>query len=44
VSANPFTAATVTIAWLIEGAVLIGAGAVAIGLPIARRVLARLGF
>jgi len=44
VSANPFTAATVTVAWIIEGAVLIGAAAVAIGAPVARRFLARLGF
>jgi hypothetical protein len=30
-------------AWIIEGAVLIGAVAVALGAPIARRLLDRLG-
>ena len=44
VSASPLTAATVGIAWVIEGAVLIGAVAVALGLPFARRLLERLGF
>jgi predicted membrane-bound dolichyl-phosphate-mannose-protein mannosyltransferase len=43
VSANPFSTATVIIAWVIEGAVLVGAAAVALGLPIARRFLDRLG-
>jgi predicted membrane-bound dolichyl-phosphate-mannose-protein mannosyltransferase len=43
VSANPLTAATVAGAWIIEGAVLIGAVAVALGLPAARRFLERLG-
>jgi dolichyl-phosphate-mannose-protein mannosyltransferase len=43
VSANAFSAATVVVAWIIEGAVLVGALAVALGLPIARRFLDRLG-
>jgi dolichyl-phosphate-mannose--protein O-mannosyl transferase len=43
VSANAFSTATVIGAWIIEGAVLIGAIAVALGLPIARRLLDRLG-
>ncbi|HUG06818.1 MAG TPA: phospholipid carrier-dependent glycosyltransferase, partial [Candidatus Limnocylindria bacterium] len=43
VGANPLAAATVGAAWVIEGAVLIGAVAVAIGAPVARRLLDRLG-
>ena len=43
VSANPLTAATVAGAWIIEAAVLIGAIAVAIGAPAARRLLDRFG-
>jgi hypothetical protein len=42
VSANPFAQATVIGAWLIEGSVFIGAVAVAIGAPAARRLLDRL--
>jgi predicted membrane-bound dolichyl-phosphate-mannose-protein mannosyltransferase/Gpi18-like mannosyltransferase len=44
VHASPLTAATVAVAWVIEGAVLVAAAAVALGLPVARRVLDRLGF
>jgi predicted membrane-bound dolichyl-phosphate-mannose-protein mannosyltransferase/Gpi18-like mannosyltransferase len=43
VSANPFSVATVVGAWIIEGAVVIGAVAVALGAPAARRFLERLG-
>ncbi len=43
VSANVFAQATVIGAWLIEGAVLIGAVGVAIGAPAARRLLDRIG-
>jgi predicted membrane-bound dolichyl-phosphate-mannose-protein mannosyltransferase len=43
VSANPLTVATVAGAWIIEGAVLIGAVAVALGAPVARRLLDRFG-
>jgi predicted membrane-bound dolichyl-phosphate-mannose-protein mannosyltransferase/Gpi18-like mannosyltransferase len=43
VSANPFAQATVIGAWLIEGAVFVGAVAVAIGAPAARRFLDRIG-
>jgi hypothetical protein len=43
VSANPFAQATVVGAWLIEGAVFVGAVAVAIGAPAARRFLDRIG-
>ena len=43
ISANGFATATVIIAWIIEGAVLVGGVAVALGLPIARRYLDRLG-
>ncbi|MGH2491486.1 MAG: phospholipid carrier-dependent glycosyltransferase [Candidatus Limnocylindria bacterium] len=43
VSASALTSATVAGAWIIEGAVFIGAVAVAIGLPVARRLLDRLG-
>jgi predicted membrane-bound dolichyl-phosphate-mannose-protein mannosyltransferase len=41
--ANPLTAATVAGAWIIEGAVLVGAVAVALGAPAARRLLERFG-
>ena len=41
VSASPLAQATVVGAWLIEGAVLVGAVAVAIGAPAARRLLDR---
>jgi len=41
VSANPFAQATVIGAWLIEAAVCVGAVAVAIGSPVARRFLDR---
>ncbi|HKY52170.1 MAG TPA: phospholipid carrier-dependent glycosyltransferase [Candidatus Limnocylindria bacterium] len=44
VSASPLTAATVVGAWIVEGAVLVGGLAVALGLPAARRALGRLGF
>jgi dolichyl-phosphate-mannose--protein O-mannosyl transferase len=44
VSARWFTMVTVAGAWIIEGAVLVGAVAVAIGVPAARRLLARVGF
>ena len=44
VSASVLTSATVAAAWIIEGAVVIGAVAVALGLPVARRVLDRFGF
>ena len=43
VSANPFAEATVIGAWLIESAVFVGAVAVAIGAPAARRFLERIG-
>jgi predicted membrane-bound dolichyl-phosphate-mannose-protein mannosyltransferase len=43
VSANPLSMATVVGAWIIEGAVVIGAVAVALGAPAARRFLERLG-
>ena len=43
VSANPLTVATIAGAWIIEGAVFIGAVAVAIGAPAARRLLERFG-
>jgi Gpi18-like mannosyltransferase/predicted membrane-bound dolichyl-phosphate-mannose-protein mannosyltransferase len=43
VSANPLAEATVVGAWIIEGAVLVGAAAVAIGAPLTRRLLDRLG-
>jgi Gpi18-like mannosyltransferase/predicted membrane-bound dolichyl-phosphate-mannose-protein mannosyltransferase len=43
VSANPFSTATVIVAWIIEGAVVAGGLAVALGLPFARRFLDRLG-
>ncbi len=43
ISANPLAAATVGVAWVIEGAVVLGAVAVAMGLPLARRLLDRLG-
>jgi hypothetical protein len=43
VSANPLTVATVAGAWIIESAVFIGALAVAIGAPAARRLLERFG-
>ncbi|HEY6203797.1 MAG TPA: phospholipid carrier-dependent glycosyltransferase [Candidatus Limnocylindria bacterium] len=43
VSANPFAQATVIGAWLIEGAVFVGAVALAIGAPAARRFLDRIG-
>jgi hypothetical protein len=43
VSANAFSTATVIVAWIIEVAVVVGALAVGLGLPIARRFLARLG-
>jgi predicted membrane-bound dolichyl-phosphate-mannose-protein mannosyltransferase len=43
VSANPLSTATVVGAWIIEVAVLIGAVAVAIGAPAARRLLERFG-
>jgi Gpi18-like mannosyltransferase/predicted membrane-bound dolichyl-phosphate-mannose-protein mannosyltransferase len=43
VTASALTSATVAGAWIIEGAVVIGAAAVALGLPAARRVLDRLG-
>jgi predicted membrane-bound dolichyl-phosphate-mannose-protein mannosyltransferase/Gpi18-like mannosyltransferase len=43
VSANPFAQATVIGAWLIEGVVFVGAVAVAIGAPAARRLLDRIG-
>jgi ABC-type transport system involved in multi-copper enzyme maturation permease subunit len=43
VSASVLTGATVLAAWIIEGAVVIGAAAVALGLPVARRLLDRLG-
>ena len=44
IGASPLGAATVGVAWVIEGAVFIGALAVAVGLPFARRLLERLGF
>jgi ABC-type transport system involved in multi-copper enzyme maturation permease subunit len=44
ISASLLTTATVAVAWIIEGAVVIGAAAVAVGLPAARRVLDRFGF
>ncbi len=43
VSANPLAEATIVGAWIIEGAVLAGAAAVAIGAPLARRLLDRIG-
>jgi hypothetical protein len=43
ISANPLAAATVGVAWIIEGAVVLGAVAVAMGLRVARRLLDRLG-
>ena len=43
VSANALTEVTVVGAWLIEGAVFVGAVAVAIGAPVARRLLDRIG-
>ncbi|MEP6693047.1 MAG: phospholipid carrier-dependent glycosyltransferase [Chloroflexota bacterium] len=43
VSAKGLSEATVVGAWLIEGGVFLGAVAVAIGLPAARRLLQRLG-
>jgi dolichyl-phosphate-mannose-protein mannosyltransferase len=43
ISANALASATVAGAWIIEGAVLLGAAAVAIGAPVARRLLERLG-
>jgi predicted membrane-bound dolichyl-phosphate-mannose-protein mannosyltransferase len=43
VSANAFSTATVVVAWINEGAVLVGAAAVALGAPVARRFLDRLG-
>jgi hypothetical protein len=43
VGATALSAVTVAGAWIIEGAVLIGAVAVALGAPIARRLLDRLG-
>jgi Gpi18-like mannosyltransferase len=44
ISANPLTTATVIGAWIIEVAVFVAAVAVAIGAPVARRTLERLGF
>jgi len=43
VSGSPLTVATIAGAWIIEGAVFIGAVAVAIGAPAARRLLERFG-
>jgi len=43
VSASALTSATVAGAWIIEAAVLLFAVAVALGLPVARRLLERLG-
>jgi Gpi18-like mannosyltransferase/predicted membrane-bound dolichyl-phosphate-mannose-protein mannosyltransferase len=44
ISANALSVATVIGAWIIEGVVVAGALAVALGLPTARRFLERLGF
>ena len=44
VTASALTSATVAVAWIIEGGVVIGAAAVALGASSARRVLERLGF